>query len=135
MAEAPKHRRESIVFEPELAQGSLLVEGYGQGYFRVAGRRIASAIYLEARVVRELDAATLEDLGDFDPQTWFGDTPPEIVFLGTGARMDMAPKALREKFGALGVALEPMDTGAAARTYNVLLIEGRRVAALMLPNT
>ncbi len=34
---------------------------------------------------------------------------------------------------ATGIALEPMDTGAACRTYNVLVAEGRRVAAALIP--
>jgi uncharacterized protein len=47
----------------------------------------------------------------------------------------MVPVAadLRAWFKARGVALEPMDTGAACRTYNVLLAEDRRVAAALLP--
>jgi len=133
--EAPefRHRRESIVFEPEVAQGSLLVEGYGSGYFKVASRRIESAIVLQARSVRELAARSLDDLVQYDPRDWFADEKPEILFLGTGKRFDLPPKALKDLYADAGITLEPMDTGAAARTYNVLLIEGRRVAALMLP--
>lgn len=42
------------------------------------------------------------------------------------------PVALRERFAAVGIALEPMNTGAAARTYNILLAEQRPVAAALL---
>lgn len=133
-ASPQRHRRESIVFEPELAEGSLLVQGYGPGVIRVGGQAFQHPILVMARAVLEIEAAALADMSQSRPEAWFPEGEiPEILFLGTGARMALPPAALRERCQALGLALEPMDTGAAARTYNVLLIEGRRVAALLFP--
>jgi uncharacterized protein len=56
----------------------------------------------------------------------------EILLLGCGQRMAPVPRALREGLRAAGVVIEPMDTGAACRTYNVLMAEGRRVAAALI---
>ena len=60
-------------------------------------------------------------------------TVPEILLLGTGSRtafiLPSVKAAIREK----GPVMDIMDTGAACRTYNVLLAEGRRVAAALLP--
>ncbi len=56
---------------------------------------------------------------------------PEIVLLGTGAANVFPPRELTFAFARKGVGLEVMDTAAAARTFNVLANEGRRVAAVL----
>jgi uncharacterized protein len=55
-----------------------------------------------------------------------------LLLLGTGAAQVFAPRALKRTIEAAGIALEAMATGAAARTYNVLLAEGRPVGAALL---
>ena len=57
----------------------------------------------------------------------------QILLLGCGRQMLPVPSALREELRAHGVVIDAMDTGAACRTYNVLLAEDRRVAAALLP--
>ncbi len=59
------------------------------------------------------------------------DTGPEIVLLGTGAENVFPPRELTFGFARRGIGLEVMDTAAAARTFNVLANEGRRVAAVL----
>jgi uncharacterized protein len=56
----------------------------------------------------------------------------DLLLLGTGRRSQPPRAELRRAFDAAGVALEVMDTGAACRTYNVLLGEGRPVGAALL---
>jgi uncharacterized protein len=46
--------------------------------------------------------------------------------------MTLVPSSLRAALRAAGVVVEPMDTGAACRTYNVLMADGRRVAAALI---
>ena len=55
-----------------------------------------------------------------------------VLLVGTGPQQIFASRALREAFEAAGVGLETMATGAAARTYNVLLAEQRRVGAALI---
>jgi uncharacterized protein len=55
-----------------------------------------------------------------------------VLLLGCGQRMQLVTKNLRDPVREAGVVIEPMDTGAAARTFNVLLMEERRVAAALL---
>jgi uncharacterized protein len=55
-----------------------------------------------------------------------------VVLLGTGRRQVFPGAALRRAFNDVNIALEAMDTGAAARTYNVLLAEGRPVGAALI---
>ena len=56
----------------------------------------------------------------------------DLLLLGCGARMAMVPAAVRQYLRAAGVVVEGMDTGAACRTYNVLMADGRRVAAALI---
>ena len=59
------------------------------------------------------------------------ETKPEIVLLGTGASNIFPPRELTFAFARHNIGLEVMDTAAAARTFNVLANEGRRVAAVL----
>ncbi|HAJ19311.1 MAG TPA: hypothetical protein DCL95_04495, partial [Rhodospirillaceae bacterium] len=62
------------------------------------------------------------------------ESPPiEVLLLGTGARMEMIPSALRDAIRNAGLSMDIMKTGAACRTFNVLMIEGRRAAAALIP--
>jgi uncharacterized protein len=56
----------------------------------------------------------------------------ELLLVGTGGRMAQIDRTLRQALRADGVVVEVMDTGAACRTYNVLMAEGRRVAAALI---
>ena len=59
---------------------------------------------------------------------------PELVLLGTGARQRFPAHAVLAQFLTKGIGIEVMDNAAAARTFNVLVAEGRRVvAAFILP--
>ncbi len=58
---------------------------------------------------------------------------PELVIIGTGSRQRLPDRDLMFAMARAGVGLEVMDTPAAARTFNVLLSEGRSVAAVLYP--
>jgi uncharacterized protein len=74
----------------------------------------------------------LLDVDDF--AMLFALTPPlELLLVGTGPGMRFLPKVLQQGFASRGLPIEAMDSKAAARTYMVLLGEGRRVGALLLP--
>lgn len=55
----------------------------------------------------------------------------EILLIGTGLDLRPISAELRQAFRAAGIMADPMSTGAAARTYNVLLAEDRAVAAAL----
>lgn len=57
----------------------------------------------------------------------------DVLFIGTGADIAHLPAALRQNLEEAGLGVEAMATPAAARTYNVLLSEGRRIAAALSP--
>jgi uncharacterized protein len=57
----------------------------------------------------------------------------DVLLLGMGAGIAHPPRAFREALEAAGIGVEVMSSPAACRTYNVLLGEGRRIAAALLP--
>ncbi len=71
-----------------------------------------------------MDAAALAPLRD---------AGVELLLVGCGKMMQAVPLEMRNYCRSIGVAMEPMDTGAACRTYNVLMAEDRKVAALLMP--
>jgi len=81
---------------------------------------------LQLVAASEIDAATL-DLVLGDPAGRI-----DLLIVGTGAELAPLPAPLRAKLRAAGVGCETMATGAAVRTYNILIDEGRRVAALLI---
>jgi len=76
--------------------------------------------------------APLAELTETDFAPLFAHAP-ELVIVGAGAKSEFPPRELMFAFARLGIGLEVMDTAAAARTFNVLAGEGRRVAAVLYP--
>ena len=74
-----------------------------------------------------------EEINDESLGLVLNETPAvNHCLIGTGRGPWTMPSALRELFGARHIAAETMTTGAAVRTYNILLGEGRRFAALLI---
>jgi len=57
---------------------------------------------------------------------------PEILLLGTGKHVALLPQAFRNHLNQAGIQVDVMDTWNACSTYNLLVVEGRRVAAALL---
>jgi uncharacterized protein len=112
---------------------ALLVRSYAPGEVRVADKVLQRSCLISAqRLVEDWRPQTLDELTEADFQAVF-ELQPEIVVLGTGARQRFPEPRLLAAILARGIGCEVMDTGAACRTYNVLVSEARRaVAALFL---
>jgi uncharacterized protein len=122
-----------VELTPLVQAGRQVVERYGASGFRVAGVVHHGSILVfpdrtEPWGAAEASAVTFESL---TPVVEYGGV--QILLLGLGRRMSAVPIALRAALCAAGIILEAMDTGAACRTYNVLVGEERRVAAALLP--
>lgn len=109
------------------------IDAYGQGGFRVSGQwREGSLLILDDRP-RPWSARRLADLTAADfAEVLAAREVVEFVLLGTGQAQALPPRAVREALLQAGVGLEFMSTEAAARTYNVLASEGRRLAAALI---
>ena len=113
--------------------GRAPIEAYGNGGFRFAGMSHRGSILVlpsgvRAWSVREPSAVDAEALAAVLAER----DAVELLLLGTGATQVLPPAALRRVFDDAGLGLETMSTGAACRTYNILLGEGRRVAAALI---
>ena len=118
---------------PPRYPGRAPIDAYGNGGFRFAEMShrgsilcLPSGIYAwQADSPDEIEAAALAPvLAERDAL--------DLLLLGTGRRSQLPGAEVRRAFEAAGVSLEVMDTGAACRTYNVLLGEGRPVGAALL---
>jgi uncharacterized protein len=73
----------------------------------------------------DISIASLQPIISADPSV-------DILLIGCGPKFSLPPKVLREELRVAGISMEWMDTGAACRTFNVLLSEERRVAAALI---
>lgn len=106
--------------------------GYGEGYVLVNGsRHERSLIVLAQRLVENWRVARIEDLADADVGLLAG-LGVEILLFGTGQTLRFPPPWLLQPLAASRTGVEVMDTPAACRTYNILLAEGRNVAAALI---
>ena len=117
---------------PLVAKDRQIIESYGASGFRVSGNSYDGAILVLPRSTEALPITTLADISAAILASVVA-AGIQILLLGCGRHMLPVPSALREELRAHGVVVDSMDTGAACRTYNVLLAEDRRVAAALLP--
>ena len=118
---------------PLAAAGRQMIEGYRPGRFQVSGTEYAGSIIVVPERTLAWNQAIATDLA-FEDLTPVLEAEPaiDVLLIGCGQRMAMLPKLLREKLREAGIGADIMDTGAACRTYNVLVSEDRRVAAALI---
>ena len=111
-----------------------IVRSYGPGRFLIGEREWREPVLVTPAATAPLGIARAEDI---TPDTLAFlktlPTPTELLVLGCGARAVFVPPAQRALLKAAGLGLEVVDTGSACRIYNVLVAEGRRVAAALIP--
>ena len=118
---------------PVVPQGRQVVESYGDGRFRISGAVWNGSILLRPDAVTAWPVADFRDLTLESLATLTaGEDIPEILLIGCGSRAELLPRILRDAIRARGMVADAMDTGAACRTYNVLMAEDRRVAAALI---
>ena len=110
--------------------GPNIISAYGDGGFRIAGERYEGSLIVLPTQIIPWPVTSLEQLvrdlfaplaGEF-----------EVLLIGCGALFDVSPRAAKDTLANLGFSIDVMDTGAACRTYNVLVAEGRPVAAALI---
>ena len=109
-----------------------VVRGYSPGALRIGEQEYSRSVIVSATTLitdwrpQRMDELTAADL---EPVLAL---QPEVLLLGSGLRQVFPPHELLARLYAARVGFEVMDTGAACRTYNVLVGEGREVAAALL---
>lgn len=122
-----------IVIREAHFPGRAPIDAYGDGGFRFADMSHRGSILClpsgihgwepqdRDRLAESDFARVLAEAGDID-----------ILLVGTGRELRLLPKAVRETLRGAGISADPMSTGSAVRTYNVLLAEDRAVAAMLV---
>lgn len=132
------------------------VTAYGEHYIEINAVRFDHAVHFgpesaikrwEATQVHDITSQQLCDIAGVTQSKVsaldFLDAPegrqikpegaPEVILVGTGKQQHFLPAAITRPLLDLGIGVETMSTHAAARTYNILMAEGRRVVAALLP--
>lgn len=122
---------------PLVRNGQQIIQSYNGGSFKVSGQAYEHAIVVSPDETHEWDVGGARDInglteGHFS-QFIENSNDIDVLLLGTGATIEFLPLELRKSLKKQGVMIEMMDTGAACRTYNVLMAEGRRVVCALLP--
>ncbi|MDX8477986.1 Mth938-like domain-containing protein [Mesorhizobium sp. VK24D] len=113
--------------------GKAPIEAYGNGGFRFADMSHRGSLLCLPSGIHGWEPADplALKMADFDKLFAVADRI-EILLVGTGKDLRPLSAALRTAFKEAGISADPMSTGAAVRTYNVLLAEDRAVAAALI---
>jgi len=112
--------------------GRNVFTGYGEGYVLINNVRFESSVLVapdepvqswDARDSAALDEALVDQMSGLQA---------EILLLGTGPQLRFPRRELLQRLSRAGTGVEIMDTPAACRTYNILVAEGRKVAAALI---
>jgi uncharacterized protein len=119
-------------FAQDSTSGINVIRAYGNGELRINESVYRGAVILSAAsVIADANIHNLDQLIALDVARTLA-LEPELVLLGTGVRQIFPAPAFGAQFLRAGIGFEVMDTSAACRTFNVLVSEQRRVAALLL---
>jgi uncharacterized protein len=118
---------------PDPAQVQV-IRTYGPGHFLISDRDWREPVLIRPTStvpwpVTRADELSLANVAAVEE----GPNRTELLLVGCGPRALFIAPPVRAELKAAGLALEVMDTGSACRIYNVLLAEGRRVAAALVP--
>lgn len=118
---------------PPIPAGRQLINAYGDGGFRIAGASYTGSVLVfpERTIPWPVDPGAELTVASLEAVLTAPDTP-QVLLIGTGATTTFLPGPLRAALREKGIVAEPMATGAACRTFNVLLSEDRSVAAALI---
>lgn len=110
-----------------------LVQAYGDGSFRVSGTSYKGSVIILPQITMEWAASTYEGITPtiLEPLSRI-DNSIELLLIGCGNRMGLPRDDIRNYLKEINIIPEWMDTGAACRTYNVLVSEDRAVGAALI---
>ncbi len=116
---------------PLIPKGWQLITGYGSSGFKINNEWVDGSLLVFPDRTEQWNVKAAGDI-TLDSLSTLLSSGIELLLLGTGGTMAVIDPAIRTALKAANIALEAMDTGAACRTYNILLSEERRVAAALV---
>ncbi|MBY0383214.1 MAG: hypothetical protein K2W78_14995 [Xanthobacteraceae bacterium] len=109
------------------------IEAYGQGGFRFADMSHRGSLICLPSGIWAWDVTRAADIDEAAFAGVFENAGLiDTLVIGTGKDVWLPPAALRERLRAQRIVIDPMQTGPAITTYNIMLGEGRRVAAALI---
>lgn len=119
---------------PLVREGQQIIQSYTDGVFKISGETYEGAVLVAPSGTSAWNAGSFADLSleSFDDLMGKVDEI-DVLLIGTGESFQFMDGALKAQLSERGLPVDIMDTGAACRTYNVLMAEGRRVVAALLP--
>ena len=113
--------------------GRAPIESYGNGGFRFADMSHRGSLLMLPSGIYGWDMVEGDPLTVENFQRVFDEAADiEVLLVGTGKDIRPLPKELKARFKELSISSDPMSTGAAVRTYNIMLAESRAVAAAFI---
>ena len=123
----------SLDISPVDFEGRNIIQSYGNGKFQISDKKYDHSVLVFPDQIIPWSPIDTKNLivDDFKKVLTVGPIV-ELLLLGCGKTTWFLPLPLRDELKEMGLVLEPMDTGAACRTFNVLLGEDRRIAAALM---
>ena len=123
----------SLDISPVDFEGHNIIQSYGNGKFQISDKEYDHSVLVFPDQIIPWSPIDTNNLivDDFKKVLTVGPIV-ELLLLGCGKTTWFLPLPLRDELKEMGLVLEPMDTGAACRTFNVLLGENRRIAAALM---
>jgi len=120
---------------PLISSDQQVIQAYAGGRFKISNVMYEHPVlvYPNRAIPWDADLAPPDFQGNHFDALLSQLEDVDICLLGAGASGFFVPSPIRDKFRERRIGLDVMDTGAACRTYNVLLAEGRRVVAALYP--
>ena len=118
---------------PGSADGPKIIQAYGDGGFRFSDGRFANSIIVLGSRVLDWSVVNIEAV-DVASLAAIVETPEpiDILLIGSGQGAPRVDEAVRDALRPKGIVVDVMNTGAACRTYNLLVADGRHVAAALI---
>ena len=118
---------------PEIPADRKYIDHYGDGGFRIGGERFEGSVLVAPEEVWPWAVSAMAQMTAESVAAVFAAEPPiELLLVGCGTRIERIAPAARAALRARAIIVDSMETGAACRTYNVLMAEERRVAAALI---
>lgn len=118
---------------PQAATSLKIIQSYKGNGFRVSGNIFSGPIIVMGDAVLSWDIPSSNDKQFLTADIRSLSGQIDVLLIGAGQKFSFMTPVQRAAFSNMGFSVDVMDTPAACRTYNVLILEGRRVAAALIP--
>lgn len=108
------------------------INSYGAGGFNISGEKVEGTVIIHEETFHNISCKELSALQLSDIINKIDVDKVEILIVGSGEKSDFLNSEIEKELKGRAVKIEYMNTGAAARTYNVLITEERNVAAILI---